>query len=212
MTSAQPEAAPVVVADAPSDAFLSVRDLHVSFPTEDGIVRAVNGINLDLARGKTLGIVGESGSGKSVTSQAILGLLKGTTANVTGNIVLDGHDLVTASEAEMRALRGDAMAMIFQDPLSALHSRSIQRRRPDRRGAAACTILACRQVCGARNAGPSSSWQGRRDPGCRSAVTPAPIPHEYSGGMRQRAMIAMALICERPEGASSPTSRRRRST
>ena len=86
-----------VTAEPASDAFLSVRDLQVQFPTEDGIVQAVNGINLDLARGQTLGIVGESGSGKSVTSQAILGLLKGTSAEVTGSITLDGQDLVRAS-------------------------------------------------------------------------------------------------------------------
>jgi peptide/nickel transport system ATP-binding protein len=111
-----------VAAEPPPDAFLSVRDLQVQFPTEDGIVQAVNGINLDLARGQTLGIVGESGSGKSVTSQAILGLLKGTSAQVTGEISLDGQDLVRASEADMRKLRGDVMSMIFQDPLSSIES------------------------------------------------------------------------------------------
>ncbi len=118
---------------APPDAFLSVRDLRVQFPTEDGIVKAVDGINLDLARGQTLGIVGESGSGKSVTSQAILGLHKGTAAQVTGEIWLDGQDLVRASEADMRKLRGDEMSMIFQDPLSSMHP-FYTSRRPDHRG------------------------------------------------------------------------------
>src|SRR4029078_4215716 len=97
-----------------SDAFLSVRDLRVHFPTADGLVKAVDGLSFDVRRGEVLGIVGESGSGKSVTSQAILGLHKGSRARITGEIWLDGHELVAASEDQMRSLRGDQMAMIFQ--------------------------------------------------------------------------------------------------
>src|ERR1700709_567578 len=102
-----------------SDAFLSVRDLRVHFPTDDGIVKSVDGLSFDVDRGQILGIVGESGSGKSVTSQAILGLHKGSRAQITGEIWLDGQELVSASEAHMRSLGGEEMAMIFQDPLSA---------------------------------------------------------------------------------------------
>lgn len=173
---------------ADSETFLSVRDLHVSFPTEDGVVRAVNGINLDLARGKTLGIVGESGSGKSVTSQAILGLLKGTNASITGEIVLDGHNLVAASERELRTLRGDKMAMIFQDPLSSMHpfytvGQQVQEayrvhNKVSRSQAKAHVIEMLARV-------------GIPNPQRRYGE----YPHQFSGGMRQRAMIAMALIC-----------------
>ncbi len=104
-----------------SKAFLSVRDLRVHFPTEDGLVKAVDGLSFDVNRGSILGIVGESGSGKSVTSQAILGLHTGSRTEITGEIWLDGKNLVGASEGEMRALRGAEIAMIFQDPLSSLH-------------------------------------------------------------------------------------------
>jgi peptide/nickel transport system ATP-binding protein len=165
-----------------------VRDLQVQFPTEDGIVQAVNGINLDLARGQTLGIVGESGSGKSVTSQAILGLLKGTSAEVTGSITLDGQDLVRASEADMRKLRGDVMSMIFQDPLSSMHpfyrvgdqirEAYLVHNHVGKKAAHQATVDMLRRV-GIPN--PESRYSD--------------YPHQFSGGMRQRAMIAMALIC-----------------
>ena len=113
------------VPESPSEskAYLSVRDLRVHFPTEDGLVKAVDGISFDVNRGSILGIVGESGSGKSVTSQAILGLLAGyrSRTEITGEIWFNGKNLVTASEPEMRALRGAEIAMIFQDPLSSMH-------------------------------------------------------------------------------------------
>jgi len=175
--------------DRVSDAFLSVRDLSVHFPTEDGLVRAVNGINIDLERGQTLGIVGESGSGKSVTSQAILGLLKGSRARMTGEIWLDGHDLVSASEADMRRLRGNTMAMIFQDPLSAMHP----------------FYTVGKQISEAYLV---HNHVGKKQARIRSIEMldrvgiPNPdtrydnYPHQFSGGMRQRAMIAMALICD----------------
>jgi peptide/nickel transport system ATP-binding protein len=172
-----------------SDAFLSVRDLRVHFPTGDGLVRAVDGLSFDVERGQTLGIVGESGSGKSVTSQAILGLHKGSRAQVTGEIWLEGLDLVAASESEIRPLRGEEMAMIFQDPLSALHpfytighqiseaylvhnhvSKAVARKR---------TIEMLDRV-GIPNADKRFGE----------------YPHQFSGGMRQRAMIAMALVCD----------------
>ena len=100
---------------------LEVDDLRIHFRTDDGLVRAVDGISFSLERGHTLGIVGESGSGKSVTSMGIMGLHQGTKAEITGHIRLDGEDLVTATPNRVRELRGSKMAMIFQDPLSSLH-------------------------------------------------------------------------------------------
>ena len=117
------ETAPPVpaVASSPPTQFLAVRDLKVHFPTSDGVVKAVDGLSYTVARGKTLGIVGESGSGKSVSSSAIMGLFHGSSAQLAGQIILDGTDILTLSEDELRKLRGRDVAMIFQDPLSALH-------------------------------------------------------------------------------------------
>jgi len=109
---------PVVPTRASSAPVLEVRDLHVTFPTPDGPVRAVRGIDLTLRRGEVLGIVGESGSGKSVTSTAILGLLP-STAQVTGSIRLDGEELLGKGDKAMSAIRGARISMVFQDPLSA---------------------------------------------------------------------------------------------
>jgi peptide/nickel transport system ATP-binding protein len=106
---------------APPSAFLEVRDLRIHFPTDDGLVRSVDGLSFTLERGRTLGIVGESGSGKSVTSLGILGLHNRRNAKVSGEIWLDGDELVGASGEFVRKLRGRKMAMIFQDPLSAMH-------------------------------------------------------------------------------------------
>src|SRR5450432_2944993 len=102
-------------------AFLEVRDLRVSFPTDDGLVKSVDGLSFSLERGRTLGIVGESGSGKSVSSMAIMGLHKGTGARISGEIWLNGDELVSATPDFVRRLRGRTMAMIFQDPLSSMH-------------------------------------------------------------------------------------------
>src|SRR5687767_7920516 len=105
----------------PGAAFLDVRELRVHFPSEDGLVRAVDGLSFQLERGRTLGIVGESGSGKSVTSLAIMGLLKGANAVISGEIWLADTEIISASPETVRQLRGKKMAMIFQDPLSSLH-------------------------------------------------------------------------------------------
>src|SRR5262245_26136083 len=105
----------------PPSSFLELRDLRVHFPTDDGLVKSVDGLSFKLDRGKTLGIVGESGSGKSVTSLAVMGLHRTTRAKISGEIWLDGENLVTDTDEQVRALRGKKMAMIFQDPLSAMH-------------------------------------------------------------------------------------------
>ncbi|MEP6852509.1 MAG: ABC transporter ATP-binding protein [bacterium] len=172
---------------APADAFLSVEDLKVHFPTEDGLVKAVDGLTFQLAKGRTLGIVGESGSGKSVTSQAIMGLHRGTRAQVTGRIMFDGEDLVSVSNRRLRQLRGSAIAMIFQDPLSALHpyytigNQIVEGYRVHhdvKKSAARTRVIEMLDRVGIPNP------QQRIDQ----------YPHEFSGGMRQRAMIAMALV------------------
>jgi peptide/nickel transport system ATP-binding protein len=172
-----------------TDAFLSVRDLRVHFPTADGLVKSVDGLSFDVSRGEILGIVGESGSGKSVTSQAILGLHKGTKARITGEIWLDGTELVGASEEDMRGLRGDKMAMIFQDPLSSMH--------PFYRIGAQIT-----EAYRVHNHVSKAVARKRAVEMLDRVGIPNPekrfddYPHQFSGGMRQRAMIAMALVCD----------------
>jgi peptide/nickel transport system ATP-binding protein len=172
-----------------SDAFLSVRDLRVHFPTDDGVVKSVDGLSFDLDRGRTLGIVGESGSGKSVTSLSIMGLHKGGTARISGEVVLDGQDLITSSAEEVRLLRGKRMAMIFQDPLSAMHPyytvghQIIEAYRVHNK--------VSKQVA-RKHAIEMLDRVGIPQPDRRVGA----YPHQFSGGMRQRAMIAMALSCD----------------
>ena len=169
------------------DAFLDVRDLRVHFPTEDGLVRAVDGISFKLEKGRTLGIVGESGCGKSVTSQAILGLHKGTRAKISGEVWLDGTDLVSADAEDVRQLRGNKMSMIFQDPLSALHpffsigAQIVEAYRIH--NDASKKVALTRAVEMLDRVGIPNPADRARD-----------YPHQFSGGMRQRAMIAMALV------------------
>jgi peptide/nickel transport system ATP-binding protein len=167
---------------------LEVRDLRIHFPTDDGLVKAVDGISFSLDRGRTLGIVGESGSGKSVTSLAILGLHQHTRADISGEVLLDGEDLIAVSPERVRSLRGSKMAMIFQDPLSALHP----------------YYTVGRQISEAylihNKVGKKAARQHAIDMLGRVGI-PQPAtrvddyPHQFSGGMRQRAMIAMALSC-----------------
>ena len=169
-------------------AFLEVRDLRIHFPTDDGVVKAVDGVSFSLERGRTLGIVGESGSGKSVTSLGILGLHKGGRAVTTGEIWLDGEELVAAPAEQVRRLRGKKMAMIFQDPMSSLHP--------------FYTIGA--QIIEAYRVHNDVSKKLARTHAIdllgrvgipRPASRVDDHPHQFSGGMRQRAMIAMALSC-----------------
>jgi peptide/nickel transport system ATP-binding protein len=167
-------------------ALLRVEDLRVEFPTEDGVVHAVDGITYQVAAGKTLGIVGESGSGKTVSSLTTMGLTRAQGARISGRILFEDRDLVAQSEAEMRAIRGNDIAMIFQDPLSSLH--------PFYRVGTQLVeaIQAHRDVSRAQardHAVELLGLVGISDP--RRRVDE--YPHEFSGGMRQRAMIAMAL-------------------
>src|SRR3954447_20178782 len=100
---------------------LEVEDLKVHFDTDDGVVKAVDGVSYTVQRGQALGIVGESGSGKSVSSLTVMGLTRYANARISGEITFEGRDLLNASEAELREIRGNEIAMIFQDPLSSLH-------------------------------------------------------------------------------------------
>ncbi len=182
---------PTGTSAAPS-AFLEVRDLKVHFPTDDGLVKSVDGLSFQLERGKTLGIVGESGSGKSVTSLGIMGLHTAgqygkRKAQISGEIWLDGTELLSADPDHVRKLRGREMAMIFQDPLSALHpyytigQQIVEAYRihhdVDKKTAKRRAVEMLDRV-------------GIPQPDKRVDS----YPHEFSGGMRQRAMIAMSLV------------------
>jgi peptide/nickel transport system ATP-binding protein len=165
---------------------LEVKDLHVEFDSEDGLVRAVDGVSFTVEGGKTLGIVGESGSGKSVTSLTVMGLTRGPSTAIAGTAILDDLDLIKATDAQLRRVRGNDVAMIFQDPLSSLHPfykvgtqlvEAIQTHQRVSRGAAY------------DRAGQLLEMVGIPEPRKRLEA----YPHEFSGGMRQRAMIAMAL-------------------
>ena len=179
---------PAFSAGPTSSAMLEVQDLRIHFPTDDGLVKAVDGLSFTLDRGQTLGIVGESGSGKSVASLGIMGLHYGGNATIDGKIWLDGEDLVGASPARIRQLRGNKMAMIFQDPLSALHpfytvgaqiaEAVLVHNRISKKEARGHAIALLDRV-------------GIPNPGTRVDD----YPHQFSGGMRQRVMIAMALSC-----------------
>ncbi|MBB2913768.1 peptide/nickel transport system ATP-binding protein [Streptosporangium becharense] len=174
--------------DSP-EAFLELRDLRIHFPTDDGLVRSVDGLSFKLERGKTLGIVGESGSGKSVTSLGILGLHKGGRARISGEIWLDGEELVSAPLDQVRKLRGKKMAMIFQDPLSSMHPFYT----------IGAQIIEAYQIH--HDVSKAVARKHAIDMLGRVGI-PQPdrrvdsYPHEFSGGMRQRAMIAMALSCD----------------
>jgi len=169
-------------------AFLDVRDLRIHFPTDDGLVRAVDGLSFTVERGQSLAIVGESGSGKSVTSLGILGLYNKRNAKVSGEIHLDGQELVNASPDAVRALRGQKMSMIFQDPLSSLHPYYT----------IGWQIMEAYRV---HNHVSKAQARERAIELLRRVGIPQPdkrvddYPHQFSGGMRQRAMIAMSLSC-----------------
>jgi peptide/nickel transport system ATP-binding protein len=180
-------------------AVLEVRDLHVSFPTERGAVKAVRGVTFSCHKGKVLAIVGESGSGKSTCASSILGLNAG--AEISGEVLFQGEDLLTANAHRLRATRGDRVSIILQDPLSGLHphhtvgwqiAQAIRAHRPEvsKRRARDWAIASLDRV-------------GLRDP----RRIAASYPFQLSGGMKQRALIAMAVVLD-PEVliADEPTS------
>ena len=171
-----------------AERLLEVDDLSVHFATEDGVVRAVDGVSFELARGDVLGIVGESGSGKSVTAMTLMGLTRGVNSIFGGRIVYKGKDLLNISEREFQDYRGAEIGMIFQDPMTSLNpvyrigDQIVEAIRThdsvDRRTARKRAMELLRQV-------------GIPNPETRVDD----YPHQFSGGMRQRAMIAMALSC-----------------
>jgi len=171
------------------EALLRVEDLRVEFPSEDGVVHAVDGITYEVQSGRTLGIVGESGSGKTVSSLTTLGLTRRQGARISGRIMFEGQDLLALPEEKLRAVRGNDIAMIFQDPLSSLHP----------------LYRVGRQLTEAVRAHRAVSKAKARERaiellGLVGIPEPArrvdEYPHEFSGGMRQRVMIAMALANE----------------
>ena len=171
------------------DQLLSVEDLRVEFWTSRGTVHAVNGISFDIAPGETLGIVGESGCGKSVTSLALLGILARAGRVTSGRASFGGRDLLQLSDRELRKIRGREIAMIFQDPMTSLNP----------------VLTIGRQI---REALQTHMGMNRREALARAAelldqvgipsakARISDYPHQFSGGMRQRAMIAMALATE----------------
>jgi oligopeptide/dipeptide ABC transporter ATP-binding protein len=168
---------------------LEVSDLRVRFATDDGVLNAVDGVSFVIAPGETVGLVGESGCGKSVTGMTLLGLTRAENAEISGRIVLGGHDLTTASDDDLRAVRGREIAMIFQDPLTSLHPfykvgnqivEGIQAHQQVDESAARARVIELFEMVGIPDA-PRRAGE---------------YPHEFSGGMRQRAMIAMALANE----------------
>jgi peptide/nickel transport system ATP-binding protein len=167
---------------------LEVRDLKVSFRTEDGLVQAVDGVSLSLSEGETLGIVGESGSGKSVTMMSVMRLISDPNACFEGQVLYRGHDLMTLSPDQMRGVRGTGIAMIFQDPMTSLN--------PVYR----VGWQIAEQIRAHENVSKQTA-RARTIELLAAVGIPQPnhrvdnYPHEFSGGMRQRVMIAMAVSC-----------------
>ncbi|MFJ8308588.1 MULTISPECIES: ABC transporter ATP-binding protein [unclassified Streptomyces] len=169
---------------------LDVRDLHVEFKTREGIVKAVNGVNYSVKSGETLAVLGESGSGKSVTAQAIMGILDSPPGRVAkGEILFQGQDILKLPESERRKLRGPKMAMIFQDALSALNPVFSV-------GNQLGEMFRVHQGMSKKDAKVKSIelMERVKIPAARSRVND--YPHQFSGGMRQRIMIAMAMALE----------------
>jgi len=168
---------------------LAVRNLAVEFATEQGAVRAVDGVSFEIPEGKTLALVGESGCGKSMTALALLRLVPSPGRIARGSILLDGRDLVAASEREMQHVRGDRISMIFQEPQSSLNPVMT---------AGDQVLEAVRLHTGLRGA----KARERVIDLFKKVQIPSPevrtgdYPHQMSGGMKQRVMIAMALACD----------------
>jgi peptide/nickel transport system ATP-binding protein len=172
-----------------SEPLLSVRDLEVSFATDEGVVQAVDGVSFDISEGEILAVVGESGSGKSVSAMTLMGLTRSPNARFSGSAMYKGEDLITASDEQLQGVRGAEIAMLFQDPMSSLNP--VQR-------------------IGAQIVEQIQAHEGIPDAQARERVVELlervgiprarervdSYPFEFSGGMRQRVMIAMALSCD----------------
>ena len=169
------------------ETLLEVKDLKVHFKTPDGVVKAVDGVSFTVDRGETLGIVGESGSGKSVTCLTALRLTNLDTADVSGQVLFKGTDLLKVSKEQLRQVRGKELSMIFQDPFACLHPFY-------KVGDQLAEAISAHDDCGKKEA------RSRVVDLLKAVGIPRPearyddYPHQYSGGMRQRAMIAMALV------------------
>jgi peptide/nickel transport system ATP-binding protein len=184
---------------------LDVRGLTVRFPTSDGVVQAVSDVSFSLSRGETMGVVGESGSGKSVSNLAIMGLLNRQRTVISGEVNFMGRDLLALAQDDLRHIRGKDIAMVFQDPFACLHPMY-------RVGAQIAEAVTAHQ-----NASKDAAWARAVElldhvgiPNAKSRARD--YPHQFSGGMRQRAMIAMALvhnpsilICDEPTTALDVT-------
>jgi peptide/nickel transport system ATP-binding protein len=168
---------------------LEVDDLHVSFATEDGTVKAVDGVSFSVASGEVVAIVGESGSGKSVTAMTLMGLTRGPNAQFEGAAHFDGQELIDATDAQLRKVRGAGIAMVFQDPMSSLDpvyrigTQIVEQIRVHEKHVSKAQALD-RAVELMERVGIPRAKERLRS-----------YPHEFSGGMRQRVMIAMALSC-----------------
>ena len=174
---------------AVGESVLEVKNLKVDFRTEQGIVHAVNDVSFTLRRGEVLSIVGESGSGKSVSAMTLMGLTRSRNAHISGSAVLtDGTDLITASNAQLQKIRGARIAMIFQDPMSALTP-------VYRVGDQISEQIRAHEKVSKKAAADRSVQLLRRVGIPRPEERARSFPHEFSGGMRQRVMIAMALSC-----------------
>src|SRR5436309_10805603 len=167
---------------------LEVKDLHVSFRTEDGVVKAVDGVSLTVQTGEVLGIVGESGSGKSVTMMSVMRLIVDPNAMFEGEVIYKGRDIMKLSRDEMRSVRGSEIAMIFQDPMTSLNPvyrvgwQIAEQIRAHERVSKKAALARAIELLAAVGIPQAADRVGS-------------YPHEFSGGMRQRVMIAMAISC-----------------
>jgi oligopeptide/dipeptide ABC transporter ATP-binding protein len=169
---------------------LSVRDLRVGFATEGGLLQAVDGVSFDLGAGEVLAIVGESGSGKSVTAQTIIGLTRSANAQIEGSVKLRGEELIDANEAELQRVRGEEIAMVFQDPMTSFNPVYTI-------GAQIVEAIRAHRKEVSEREGHERAVEMLDSVGIPDAERRVDdYPHEFSGGMRQRAMIAMALSLE----------------
>jgi peptide/nickel transport system ATP-binding protein len=169
-----------------AEPLLEVKDLSVHFPTDDGLVKAVDGVSFSLLPGETLGVVGESGSGKSVSFLTVMGLINTKQAVIEGEIIFQGQDLLTLPPDEMRTVRGEKISMIFQDPMTSLHPYY-------KVGDQIAEAVRVHQQISKQEAHEQAVEMLRRVGIPRPDERADQYPHEFSGGMRQRAMIAMAL-------------------